>query len=96
MTTAQELHKIADDFNAEHNALQKEADKVLTLVRSFAACAAQKGKYSMFMPYDSIFENPSSRTFAKLLNLVSTRATLEGFEVSFAYNQQGHGLHFAW
>ena len=96
MTTAQELHKIADEFNAEHNALQREADKVLCRVRSFAACAAEQGKYSMFMPYDSIFEDVSSKTFAQLLNLVNARATLEGFEVSFAYNQQGHGLHFAW
>ena len=99
MTTAEQLHQIADKKNNEDSMKVVHA---LRRIRSFAAVAAEQGKYEVFIPYVSIFEDYVNNVtgvyeaFQNTRKAVFMRCKEEGFGIQLGMNALGQGWLLTW
>lgn len=99
MTTAEQLHQIADRKNNEDS---MKAVHALQRIRSFTDAAAEQGKYEVFVPYVSIFEDyvmniiETHEAFQNIRKAVFMKCKEEGFGIQTGMNNLGEGWLLTW
>ena len=99
MNTAAQLHTIADKKNAE---MSSKVLHAMQRIRSFAAVAAEKGLYEVFLPYVSIFDDyvnnvtEVNEAFQNTRKAVFMKCKEEGFGIELGMNALGRGWLLTW
>ena len=79
-----------------------KAVHALQRIRSFTDAAAEQGKYEVFIPYVSIFEDYVSNVtevyeaFQNIRKVVFMKCKEEGFGIQLGMNNVGQGWLLTW
>lgn len=100
MTTAEQLHQIADKKN---NEMSSKVLRAMQRIRSLAVMEAKQGKYQVFLPYVAVFEDyvmniiEVHEAFQSIRKAVFMKCKEEGFEIQLGMNSVGQkGWLLAW
>ena len=101
MTTAEQLHQIADKKNADITKNEKVIH-AMQRIHGFSTVAAEQGKYQVFLPYVSVFEDYAMNvvevfeSFQAVRKAVFEQLKEEGFTIQSGMNALGNGWLLSW